>query len=85
MFGKDQQEHDVRLHAVLKRMLDAKITLNNKCLFSQPEIKFLGHVINASGIKPDNNKVAAIVDMRAPQNVTELKSLLGLINQLSNS
>ena len=67
MFGKDQQEHDIRLNAVLKRMLDAKSTLNDKCLFSQPKIKFLGHVINASGIKPDNNKVAAIVDMRVPQ------------------
>ena len=84
VFGKDQQEHEICLHAVLKSMLDAKITLNDKCLFLQPEINFLGHVINTSGIKPDNNKVAAIVDMRAPQNFTELRSLLGLINQLSN-
>ena len=82
MFGKDQQEHDIRLYAVLKRMLNAKIILNDKCLFSQPEIKFLGHVINASGIKPNNNKVAAMVDMRTLQNVTELGSLLGLINHL---
>ena len=81
VFGKDQQELDIRLHVVLKRMLDAEIMLNGKSLFSQLEIKFLRHVINASGIKPDNNKVAAIVDMRAPQNVTELRSLLGLINQ----
>ena len=77
VFGKDQQEYDICLHAVLKRMLHTKITLIDKCLFSQPEIKFLGHVINASGIKPENKKVNAIVDTRAPQDVTELKNLLG--------
>ena len=48
-------------------MFAAKITLNDKCLFSQPEIKFLGHVINASGIKPDKNKEAVIVEIRATQ------------------
>ena len=83
VLDSDQQEHGIRLYAILKRLLDAKITLNNKSLFLQPEIKLLGHVINASGIKPDNNKVAAIVDMRAPQNATELRSLLGSTNQLS--
>ena len=83
VLDSDQQEHGIRLYAILKRLLDAKITLNNKSLFLQPEIKLLGHVINASGIKPDNNKVAPIVDMRAPQNATELRSLLGSTNQLS--
>ena len=57
-----------------KRMLDAKITLNDKCLFSQLEIKFLKHAINVSSIRPDNNKVTAIFDTSASQNVTELRS-----------
>ena len=74
LFGEDQQEHDICLHTVLKRILDAKITFNNKCLFLQPEINFLGLVINVSGIKPENDKVAAIVVMRVPKNVTEMKT-----------
>ena len=42
------------------------------------QLQFLGH-----GIKLENSKMAPIVDMRAPQNVTELRSLMGSINQLS--
>jgi hypothetical protein len=29
--GRDQQEHDSRLHAVLRRLRDANVTLNDKC------------------------------------------------------
>ena len=83
VFRKNQQQHDIHQHAVQKRMLDTKIMLNGKCLFLQLAIKFQGPVTNVSGIKPDSNKVAAIVNMRVPQNVTELRNLLGLINQLS--
>ena len=40
--GNDQKERDNRLHAVLKKIQAAGITLNKeKCQFSRPRITFL--------------------------------------------
>jgi hypothetical protein len=47
------------------------------------EIKFLGHVINSKGIKPDESKIASIVNMPTPKNKKELEVLLGMITYIS--
>lgn len=43
---------------------------------------FLGHSISAEGIKPDFQKVAAIIDMPPPTNVKELQRFLGMVTYL---
>ena len=40
----------------------------------------LDHIIDASGIKPTKGKVQDVIDARAPTDVQELRSYLGLIN-----
>jgi len=41
--GKDQQQHDERLEAVLKRLLEAGVTLNlDKCVFSIKQVTVPG-------------------------------------------
>ena len=82
--GSTQGEHDRRLIAVLERLNQAKVTLNQaKCEFSKHRIKFLGQILDGSGVKPDPDKVEAIQAMKAPMNVTEVRRFLGMINQLS--
>ena len=57
VFGSTRDEHDSRLQAILDRIKAAGITLNpDKCQFSQPQINFLGHVIDRNGISPDPRK-----------------------------
>ena len=52
VFGKDSQEHDAHLQAVLEQIRAAGITLNSqKCEFS----KLLGNVINKHGISPQDH------------------------------
>ena len=47
VYGKDQEEHDKRLEAVL--IQSAGVTLNpEKCKFSNDHLKFLGHIIDKS-------------------------------------
>ena len=47
VYGKDNQELDSRLTAVLKRIKATGITLNpTKCDFSRSSLTFLGHLIN---------------------------------------
>ncbi len=82
--GRDQQEHDSRLHAILRRLRDANVTLNTpKCEVSVSQVKFVGHIVSAEGIQPDPDKITAIVNMAAPTNISEVRCLLGMINQLA--
>lgn len=46
------------------------------------ELRFLGYLINRSGIWPDPDKVEAIRQMSSPANVQQLKKILGMINYL---
>ena len=83
VFGTTKAEHDSRLHAVLETIKAAEITLNpEKCRFSQPQITFLGHVIDCNGISPDPRKTTAILAMKPPSSITELRKFMGMVNQM---
>ena len=84
VFGRTEEEHGVRLHAVLQRLRSAGVTLNKKkCSFFLRSIKFLGHIVNQEGVAADPDKVSAVVQMASPQNVTEVRRFLGMVNQLA--
>ena len=83
VFGKDQDQHDTRLMAVLKRVQSAGVTLNkDKCNFSMSQVQFLGHVIDQTGIRADPAKTAAIQNIEPPKTIPELRRFLGMVNQL---
>ena len=85
VYGKDKQEHDSCLTAVLKGVKAAGITLNpTKCEFSKPSLTFLGHLINQEGIFQDPAKLLTIKDMPPPKTVKELQRFLGMVHQLGN-
>ena len=66
---------------LLQRIRDSGLRLNlSKCVFRVPEITFLGHVVSADGLKIDPRKCDAISNYPEPQNQTELKRFLGMIN-----
>ena len=82
--GKDQAQHDTRLKAVLQRLREAGLTLNSeKCQFSRSGVKFLGHLVDQEGIHPDPDKVAAIVQVQPPSDVSAVRRFLGMANQMS--
>ncbi|KAF6034356.1 hypothetical protein EB796_007337 [Bugula neritina] len=84
IWGKSQEEHDSRVRAVLRRMVDAGMTLNvEKCKFSRSSIKFLGHVISSSGIRANPEAVQGIESFATPTCVKDVRSFLGMANQLS--
>ena len=72
--GLTQQEHDQRLTATLQQLESVGVTLNmSKCKFGVDHVKFLGHIIDKEGVRADPDKVSAVVDMKAPRNVPELR------------
>ena len=82
VFGKTRKEHDNRLCAVMRRLESAGVTLNSaKCEFAKDQVQFLGHLVSKAGVQADPQKIAAIVKMKSPNNITELRRFLGMINQ----
>jgi transposase InsO family protein len=78
--GRTEEEHDKNVNEVLYRLNKANLRLKlQKCEFSQEEVRYLGHKISATGISPLPEKVRALVNAPAPENVSELKSFLGMI------
>ena len=79
--SKIDEEHLECLEGVLKCLLHHGVHVKpSKCHFLQPPVIFLGHCIDADGIHPTDKKLKAIIQAPAPENITELRSFLGLIN-----
>ena len=82
--GRTQEIHDKRLHQVLNSLEKANITLNlDKCEFNKSLMKILANIVSSNGISPDPEKVKAISDLPAPRNISQTRSFLGMVNQLS--
>lgn len=43
-----------------------------KCVFFQPQLRYLGHVITAEGVSPSPEKVYAFLNAPAPKNKQQL-------------
>ena len=83
VFGKTQ-EHDKRLLAVLGRIRQSGLNLNpEKCEFSKTSVKFLGQIVNKNGIKADPEKIEAVSNLKRPENTSDVRRFLGMLNQLS--
>ena len=80
--GIDQPVHDRHLRAVLRRLQEAGLTLNDKCEFSKPSIKFLAHIIDGSGLHADPEKTSAIAQFPEPSDVHGLQRFMGMVNYL---
>ena len=66
--------------------MEKNIALNiDKCKFAQTQVTFAGFQLSAKGYKIDESITEAIAKYPTPQNRTDLRSFIGLVNQLSTS
>jgi hypothetical protein len=80
MWGKTPQSLYETMKQVFERLKKFNVKVNlEKCQFVVEEVKYLGHILCREGIKPNNEKLRAIVKAPTPQNVTQLKSFLGMV------
>ena len=63
------------METLREKKLYAKL---NKCDFWLKEVSFLGHIVSVGGIRVDPIKIKVVVNWKSPQNVTEVRSFLGL-------
>ena len=82
--ASDDNEHDQILGKVLERARENGVRFNkSKVQLRLPEVKYLGHLLSANGVRPDPDKVIAIRDMPTPGDRKELLRFLGMTTYLS--
>ncbi|GFS31675.1 retrovirus-related Pol polyprotein from transposon gypsy [Trichonephila inaurata madagascariensis] len=65
-------QHVEHLKEVFRLLQDEGLTLNKeKCRFGCDELKYLGLIISKEGIKTDETKVRAILEIKPPRNSKE--------------
>ena len=73
-------DHLNKLRVVLQRLSDAGLKVNaDKCNFCTDEIEYLGYVLTSDGIKPQKNKVQAILTLLLPKGVKQLRAFLRMV------
>ena len=84
VWGSTESEHDKNLLKVLDRIREINLKLKwDKFKFKVSEVGCVGHLLTAEGLKPDPEKIRAIVEMNTPENVKDLQRFLGMVRYLS--
>jgi hypothetical protein len=74
-----------KLEEVLRRLCDTGLKVNAaKTTFCTLEIEYLGYVLTRDSIKPQSNKVQAILAIEPPTGVKQLKHYLGMVQYYSD-
>ena len=79
IYSQLEREHEDHLWIVLQLLRDYQLYAKfSKCEFYLNEVRFLGHVVSASGVSLDPKKVEAVMSWERPKSVFEIYSFLGL-------
>jgi transposase InsO family protein len=79
--SRSVEEHVDHLRQVVNRLTDYNMQLNRtKCTWGRNEIRILGHVLSAEGLRPDPQKIAAITQWAVPKTGKQLQRYLGFVN-----
>jgi hypothetical protein len=79
VYYKLEEEHEQDLRMVLQVLREHRLYAKlSKCIFYQKKIHYSGHIISAAGIEVDPKKIGAIRGWPTPNNMTEVRSFMGL-------
>jgi hypothetical protein len=72
--------HLEKLEEVLRQLCNTGLKVNAaKLTFCALEIEYLGYLLTREGIKPQSNKVQAILAIKLPTGVRQLRHFLGML------
>ena len=79
IYSPDFSSHLQHLDEVFQRLWRHGLKLRlDKCKLLQREVKFLGHVVDREGVRPDPDKLVAVRDWPPPATVRDVRAWLGL-------
>ena len=77
------KDHDRKLICLLNRCREVGLRLNfEKMKLRKAEVKYMGHMFTAEGLKADPEKISAVMNMPAPTDRKGVQRVLGLVNYL---
>ena len=81
IYSPDRATHLVHLKKVFDIMRQHKLRISvSKSSFCMKTLKWLGHIITPSGLRPDPELIDVIASHPVPSNRTEMRSFLGIAN-----
>lgn len=67
IYSESYEAHFDHLAQVFDRLSEVNMKVKaKKCFFAMPEVKYLGHVITSNGVKPDEERIEVIKNMKQP-------------------
>ena len=75
------EEHLKWVEIVLNKLVDARLKVNReKCEFCCSSVKYLGFLLDQNGLRPDPDRVTALLNYPTPRNLCQLRGFLGIVN-----
>lgn len=85
-YEEASRDHDAKLHKlmIMMRCREQNVNLNkDKMKLRLDQVPYIGHLLTNQGLKPDPEKVKAIIEMPKPQDVARVKRFISFVNYLS--
>ena len=83
VWGKNTEDHDHTLKQVLKKAAAYDFRFSKqKCKFHRQEVEYVGHAFGTDGLRPNPDRIQAILNMPVPQDKTGLQRIMGMVNYL---
>ena len=80
IYSRTLEEHQEHLRAVFQILAEHQFKVKrSKCTFSQPQLKYLGHVISAAGVSADPKNIEAVRTWPVPKNARDVRKVLGMM------
>lgn len=78
--GATLDECKENLRICLRRLSEYDLHLNkSKCSFFATETEYLGHIVSKNAIRKNPQKIQAVSELPRPQNVDDVRRLLGML------
>ena len=72
------------MEMVFKKARRMNVSISKEKLQIGKKVSFAGYTVDGTGVHMDETKTKAIRDFPTPKNVKDVRSFLGLANQLGN-
>ena len=80
IYSQLKEEHEDHLRNVLQALREHHLYAKfSKCKFWLTKVRFLGHVVSASGVSMDPEKVEVVMSWERPKSVFEIRNFMGLV------
>ena len=79
IYSKSEEDHEGHLRIVFQTLREHQLYAKfSKCEFWLTEVRFLGHMVSASRVSVDPEKVEVVMSWKRPKSVFEIRNFLGL-------